>query len=230
MSYRTLFSLPNLLTLSNLCCGSTGIWFACHHDTKSAFYFMILAAVMDFFDGMAARLLKISHPIGKDLDSLADVVSFGVLPGMMCMSFLIDHHHSFLISLLAMMIPACSALRLAKFNHDSRQSVNFIGVPTPMNGLSWASLLYPSAEKFALQHPVYVWSMIFISSFLLISEIPMPSLKGKPDSFKTQPEKYAWIILILPCLLLFGWNAFAVSYWLYVLTGFYILWKNRSIS
>jgi CDP-diacylglycerol--serine O-phosphatidyltransferase len=227
MNYSTLFSVPNILTLANLCCGVSGILFIYEGEAAWAFYMMLAAAVFDFFDGMAARFFNQLHPIGKDLDSLADVVSFGCLPAVMAYSYLKSHHASSIALYAVLLISAFSALRLAKFNHDTRQSENFIGVPTPMNGLAWGSLLYPLPENFFLQNPTYVSIMIFVSSFMLISEIPMLSFKVKKIGLKENFERYILLVSSLVIVLIFKWHAGALIYWVYVFLGLFMYLKNR---
>lgn len=226
MNWLALFSIPNLLTLANLCCGVSGILFVQEGQAKWAFYLMLAAAVFDFFDGMVARFFNQRNPIGKDLDSLADVVSFGCLPAVMAYTYLKSHNASEFVSYSVLIIPAFSALRLAKFNHDSRQSENFIGVPTPMNGLAWGSLLYNGQKNFFLQNPTYISVMILVSSYLLISEIPMISLKVKNFAFKENMERYILLVLSLFCILFFRGNAGAIIYWIYVILGFFKLFKK----
>lgn len=145
--------IPNLLTLSNLFCGCLAIKYAFEWDLVMAAYLVGLAAVFDFFDGFAARLLKVSGEMGKQLDSLADMVSFGVVPGVVMFQVLklSSFMHTFqyneniyealdTITYLAFLIPVLSAYRLAKFNIDNRQSDKFIGLPTPANAIFFCSL------------------------------------------------------------------------------------------
>jgi CDP-diacylglycerol--serine O-phosphatidyltransferase len=226
MNYRTLFSVPNILTLANLCCGVRGILFIYEGNSAWAFYMMLAAAMFDFFDGMAARFFNQLHPIGKDLDSLADVVSFGCLPAVMAYSYLKFQDVSEFALYSVLLIPACSALRLARFNHDKRQSENFIGVPTPMNGMAWGSLLYSSPEIFFLQNPTYVSIMIFVSSYMLISEYPMLSLKFKKIGLKENHERYILLVSSLVIVIIFKWHAGTLIYWIYVLLGLFMYFKN----
>ena len=131
-----------MITCCNLVSGCVATWFAfdgCYHE---ALLFIIIGAVFDFFDGMTARLLHVSSPIGKELDSLADVITFGFAPSAMAFSFLNSFHiHQPLVPFLAFVMAAFSALRLAKFNLDERQAMGFIGLPTPANALFWGGLI-----------------------------------------------------------------------------------------
>ena len=150
-----------------------------------AFLLIVIGAVFDFFDGMSARVLKVSSPIGKELDSLADVVTFGVAPSAMI--FHLFHRVVYpdfmeplrdVMPYTAFLMAAFSALRLAKFNIDTRQTSSFIGVPTPANTLFWASLIVGNygflvSEKF---NAFFLFMFMLLSCFLLVAEIPMFAL------------------------------------------------------
>ena len=148
--------IPNTITCCNLISGCIATSFAFGGSPKLALLWIIIGAMFDFFDGMSARLLHVSSPIGKELDSLADDVTFGVAPATIVFSQLyVMEYPSFLESLrpvlpyAAFIIAAFSALRLAKFNLDERQSTSFIGVPTPANALFWGSLIVFNPEWLA---------------------------------------------------------------------------------
>ena len=172
-------NIPNTLTCCNLLSGCIATSFAHNGDIKIAFLFIILGAVFDFFDGMVARLLHVSSPIGKELDSLADNITFGVAPSMMvffelgqlnCPDFL--EPLKGILPYTAFLIAAFSALRLAKFNIDERQSLSFIGLPTPANALFWGGLLMlQSNYKDTPAFYIIFLLLVFLSSYLLISEI-----------------------------------------------------------
>ena len=199
--------LPNALTCANLLSGCVGIVFCFNGDLKYAAYFVILSGIFDFFDGMAARALKVSGGIGKDLDSLADMVSFGFLPGAVMFHLLkaSDGTNEYL-PYLGFLITLFSALRLAKFNTDTRQTVDFIGLNKPMNTLFIVSLPYV-----ADYHPQIIgnWMVLavisVISSYLLVSEIKIFSLKF--SNFKWSENKIKFIFMILS-LALFIWHQF----------------------
>ncbi|MFZ9956936.1 MAG: CDP-diacylglycerol--serine O-phosphatidyltransferase [Flavobacteriales bacterium] len=159
------------------------------------FALMLLAAIFDFFDGFAARLLKITSPVGKQLDSLADVVTFGVLPGMIVFHFL--KINSFQYSIVALLIPLFSALRLAKFNVDERQNLGFIGLPTPANALFFASLILLDVPY--LKEIVLI--MVPLFCYFMIAEIPLFALKFKNFSFKGNEIKYIFLLLCLVLIL-----------------------------
>lgn len=151
--------IPNLITLTNLMSGCVGIAQASEGRFVNAAYCIIISAVLDFFDGFAARWLKAYSPIGKDLDSLADVVSFGVLPAFMLfqwINLLAPFHSSALYNIYAymMFLPAASsALRLARFNHDETQKKSFLGLPTPAHALFWAAMFIALAQTPCLRGP-----------------------------------------------------------------------------
>ena len=145
--------IPNGLTSCNLISGCIATVFALAYNYQLALGFIVLGAVFDFFDGMSARLLHVSSPIGKELDSLADDVTFGVAPSAMIFSVLYTHEYPYwliplsgVLPYLAFVMAAFSAIRLAKFNLDERQTTSFIGLPTPANALFWASLVVGGEE------------------------------------------------------------------------------------
>lgn len=197
--------IPNSITSCNLVSGCIAISFAIKGDLPLALSFIILGAVFDFFDGMVARLLGVSSPIGKELDSLADVVTFGVAPS--CIIFyelqVVEYpsvlNDTTIVSLLpytAFLVAALSAVRLAKFNLDTRQTTSFIGLPTPANALCWGSLIVGFGEYLEQ----YAWFMpallvgIVLSSWILVAEIPMFALKFKHWGYKDNELKYCFVL------------------------------------
>ena len=173
--------IPNSITCCNLISGCMATGAAFEGRYGEAFLLIIIGAVFDFFDGMSARLLKVSSPIGKELDSLADVVTFGVAPSAMLFQLFHEVHYPGFMAPLrdimpytAFLMAAFSALRLAKFNLDTRQTTSFIGVPTPANTLFWASLVVGShgflvSDSF---NALLLFAAILVSSLLLVAEIP----------------------------------------------------------
>ncbi|MGH2624123.1 MAG: CDP-alcohol phosphatidyltransferase family protein, partial [Sphingobacterium sp.] len=145
--------IPNTITSLNLFSGCIGIIMALNAEFMVAFYCVIASGIFDFFDGMSARLLKVKSLIGKELDSLADVISFGLLPGVIIYMLLKDSITNPYLPYFAFLIPVFSALRLAKFNIDSRQSTDFIGVNTPMNTFVIISLPFIMLQFPELQNP-----------------------------------------------------------------------------
>lgn len=220
-------NLPNSITLANLLCGCLGLQQLFAGDPDLAPWFIVMAGVLDFFDGMAARALGVSSPIGKDLDSLADVVSFGVLPAFLAFYLVrtsegaampnsLDMEH-LLPSVLVLIIALISALRLARFNHDTRQSTSFIGMPTPANGFLWAGIFYGIRQgHFPLPSAWVLVIAAFVSSYLLVSSIPMFSFKlGKAPVKKMIPQM-VFIVAAIPLLIWLKIAAFAVLILAYV--------------
>lgn len=217
--------IPNSFTCCNLIAGCIAISFAYNGNIKTAFLYVLLGAIFDFFDGMVARLLNVSSPIGKELDSLADNITFGVVPSMMifyelhqlnCPDFLEPIEN--ILPYTAFLIAAFSALRLAKFNIDKRQTNSFIGLPTPANALFWGGLLllqsnYKDTEAFYIM----IIILVFLSSYLLISEIHMFSLKFKKINWKE--NRFCLFFLFTAVLLLFilSLPAFAIIICWYVI-------------
>ena len=194
-----------------------------------ALLFIVIGAVFDFFDGMSARLLHVSSPIGKELDSLADDITFGFAPSAIVFSFLSANceaeANSSLFTLhsslpfLAFIMAAFSALRLAKFNLDERQALGFIGLPTPANALFWGSLIVGLGDRIAtLPYVMYIMlAGVLISSYLLVSEIPMFALKFKTWGWKSNEVKYIFLITCIPLLLLLGVSGLAAIIAWYVI-------------
>lgn len=194
--------IPNTITCCNLVCGCIATTYAICGNPQMALLFIILGAVFDFFDGMSARLLHVSSEIGKELDSLADDVTFGVAPASIIFAELqVIDYPSFLEPLrpvlpyVAFVVAAFSALRLAKFNLDTRQTTSFIGLPTPANALFWGSLIVGFGnvlEEYTWFMPLFIIG-IFLSSWILVAEIPMFALKFKQWGFKGNEVKYCFI-------------------------------------
>ena len=197
--------IPNIITCCNLICGAFATYWAFRADYSMALAFIITGAVFDFFDGFVARLLNVSSPMGKELDSLADDITFGFAPSAIVFSFLSSYHvHLLFVPFLAFVMAAFSALRLAKFNLDERQALGFIGLPTPANALFWGSLIV-SAGDWLQSSPYLYYGVvcgIFISSYLLVSEIPMFALKFKTWGWKGNEVKYIFLLTCIPLLLL----------------------------
>ena len=208
-----------------------------------ALLWIVMGAVFDFFDGMVARLLNVSSPIGKELDSLADDVTFGVAPATIIFSELYVMEYPAmlenmsicglgtrqLLPYVAVGMAAFSALRLAKFNLDTRQTTSFIGLPTPANALFWSSLIVGAGrwiEQSAMMLPVMLF-MICVSCWLLVAEIPMFALKFKQWGWKGNEVKYVFLISCIPLLLFFKVTAFAVIIAWYVVLSV-LLWLRSS--
>ena len=232
--------IPNTITCCNLVSGCIATTFAFAGNPKMAMFWIIMGAVFDFFDGMVARLLKVSSPIGKELDSLADDVTFGVAPSAIVFSELFTLQYPVLqglqtyIPYCAFLIAAFSALRLAKFNLDDRQTTSFIGLPTPANALFWGSFIiggHTFIESFRWGVPL-ILIMICLSCYLLVAEFPMFALKFKKWSWKGNEVKYIFILSCIPMLLFLGYSAFsAIIAWYVVLSAIVILVnKSKKVS
>jgi CDP-diacylglycerol--serine O-phosphatidyltransferase len=268
--------IPNAITCCNLLCGCLAIVQAFEGNLVYSAYLVGLAAIFDFFDGFAARLLRVASPIGKDLDSLADMVTFGVVPGVV-MFHMIDSAFLWnngvleyfadgtskillpnellksksLIKYFAFVIPVFSAIRLAKFNNDLRQSDSFIGVPTPAVAIFICSLALIYVKTYTpfsnietchqnyefiqilswLFHPIVLCIMSLVLSILLISEIPLFALKFRKFSWRGNRIRYSFLALSLLLLITLQFVGIPLIIILYILmsviTNFYL--KRRVV-
>lgn len=218
--------IPNLLTILNLLCGCIAIYFIFHAHPIYASYLIALAAMFDFMDGAAARLLNVSNPIGKELDSLADMVSFGVVPGALVFH-LLETTHLNSYAFVALCIPAFSAYRLAKFNVDERQSDRFIGLPTPANCLFFISIPLITAfqnETFIakwLTTPEVLIGLTIVLSFALISEMPLFSLKFKNLKFSDNKLRFVFLALTIMLLGFLKFSAIPIIILLYIILSLF---------
>lgn len=230
--------IPNTITCLNLFSGCTASLMAIEGHLVAASFLIIIAAIFDFGDGLAARLLKAYSPMGKELDSLADMISFGFSPGVIALAYLKiailgDAHADFnpseletsqiILLLSAFIIPVFSGLRLAKFNIDTRQTSSFIGVPTPANAMFWASLPlilfygdYPTIESW-LNNPIVIIVAIIITSLLLVSEIPMFALKVQSLAWKENQTRYLFLITLVILAVLFTWLVIPMILFVYLI-------------
>ena len=206
--------IPNTLTLANLFCGCLGIVQVFEGRPEMASYLIVAAAVFDFFDGFAARLLNVASPIGKDLDSLADVVTFGVLPSVILFWFMEEGFRGGDYEPLrytAFLVAVFSALRLAKFNNDPRQSDRFIGVPTPANAMLIASLPFisgdPAWAPLFSGNPWALLALTLVMSALLVAELPLLALKFRGFQWKGNQLRYLLIGISGLLLSFLGWMA-----------------------
>ena len=215
-------NIPNLITLGNLTCGLLSILFAFEGNLALAGGLIFYGAILDFFDGFAARLLKVNSEIGKQLDSMADMVTFGVAPGILMYQLIamtnenplgISHmgimekigiSHVLTISLIAFLIPIFSAIRLAKFNIDTRQISSFIGLPTPAAAIFIASLPIIGANYYTNFSLELLIVSTVILSILLVAELPLFSIKiSKGETLKNQLNIIRIAFLISSVILLF---------------------------
>lgn len=218
--------IPNTITCCNLVSGCIAVSYAFDGLYAASFLFIVIGAVFDFFDGMSARLLGVSSPIGKELDSLADCITFGLAPSAIIYTFLATQPWLELVPVVGRYVPytafvmaAFSALRLAKFNLDERQTTSFIGMPTPANALFWASLVVGS-EAWLSSSPwmvAGVVALVLVCSWLLVAEIPMFALKFKHWGWRGNELKYVFVITSAILLVVFRLSGFAAVVAWYVL-------------
>lgn len=236
--------LPNFITCLNLLCGCLAIISTFHKALDVAAYLVGIAAVLDFLDGAVARLLHVKSEIGKQLDSLADMVTFGVVPGFIMYQMLttaIFESYGMLansdpkwnLAFIALIIPIFSALRLAKFNIDTRQTESFIGVPTPANTLLIAAfplilIFQPDSFLAVYLHRVPVLIGIsIICSLLLVAELPLFSLKFKHLNWKGNEIRFLFLSLAAIFLLIFKFSGIVLAIVLYVILSFF---NNRFLQ
>jgi len=218
--------IPNSVTCLNLFSGCIATVMAFESEYELAMLFIVLSAVFDFFDGMLARTLHAYSKIGKELDSLADDVSFGVAPSVLVFSLFKEVQYPLFlqgveayIPFLAFAISVFSALRLAKFNVDERQTTSFIGLPVPANALFWGSLVV-GAHSFLISdsfNAIYLFILVAIFSYLLVSEIPMFSLKFKNLSWKDNKVSFIFLLVCIPLLAFLKVTGFAAIIVWYIL-------------
>lgn len=218
--------IPNTITCCSLFSGCVASVLALQGDLYYAVIWIIIASVFDFMDGFAARMLKAFSPIGKELDSLSDMVSFGVAPGMMLFSVLNEAAvglpfgaYNVYVPYWAFVIPVFSGLRLAKFNIDDRQTTSFIGLPVPAHALFWSSALYSLQPVVSLNGNLFTWVALVLSmvtSLLLVSEIPMFSLKVKSLAWKGNELRYLLVGCAVLFVVLWGFLGIAGTILLYI--------------
>lgn len=230
--------IPNILTLLNLFSGCVACAMAFSGQFFFVFAWVVIAAVFDFFDGFAARMLGVSSPLGIQLDSLADVVSFGVAPATAV--FVLLNYYLFdlgivmgpwsLLPYFAFLLPMFAAYRLGKFNIDERQTTSFLGLPTPANGLFWVSFVY------GMDHVVYdnrlliVFTLVLIVAFslLMVSELPMFSLKVKAMKVRGNERQLILILLMVIFVVLWGIAGIAWGIVSYVLLSLVARKKDKT--
>ena len=218
--------IPNTVTCCNLFSGCIASVMAFQANYEAAILFIILGAVFDFFDGMLARLFKVSGPLGKELDSLADDITFGFAPAAIVFSLFKEVHYpafmqpvSDIFPYTAFIIAVFSALRLGKFNIDTRQTTSFIGLPTPANALFWGSLVVGGYDFLISDsfNAIYLFCLVILMSLLLVAEIPMFSLKFKSLTWKDNQTSYIFIIVCIPLLAVLGISGFSAIILWYIL-------------
>ncbi len=226
--------IPNFITTLNLFSGCIGILIALQYRIDYAAYFILLSAFFDFLDGMAARVLHVKSEIGKELDSLADVVSFGVLPGIIIYQLMAVSPNTpsagsdiNIFSLIAFIIPVLSAVRLAKFNIDTRQTTSFIGLPVPANAIFLGSIpLIKMQAGFSdslswltlITDNYYILAFIAVGmSLLLVSEIPLISLKFRNLKFADNKPQFILVMFAVVSFVLLTFTAIPLIILAYIL-------------
>lgn len=219
--------IPNLLTSLNLFSGCIATVMAFNGEYYWVVVWVVIAALFDFSDGFAARLLKAYSPMGKELDSLADMVSFGLAPSLTVFTFLSQNISRITqeplicdyLPYMAFLLAVFSGLRLAKFNIDERQSESFIGLNTPANALFWVSLCYGLTHDALFISSGLVYTVIvgvIVFSFLMVSEIPMFSLKIKSLRFKGNEYRYFLFLFTLGMIIYLGILGITAGILLYI--------------
>jgi CDP-diacylglycerol--serine O-phosphatidyltransferase len=211
--------IPNFITCLNLFTGCVAAVYAFNGELETAAYLVLLAAAFDFMDGLAARALKAYSEVGKQLDSLADMVSFGFIPGLFVFKMLPAEY-----AYVGFIITVFSAIRLAKFNIDTRQSENFIGLATPANTLFFISLPFLPMTI----NPILLVVLSIGFSLMLVSEIPLFSLKFKSMDFNLNIHRYLLIILSLILIIFFKFAAVPMIIVIYILLS--IIFKKKFIA
>lgn len=233
--------IPNIFTLSNLTCGILSILYALEGELAIAGYFILAGAFFDVFDGMLARIFKVSGELGKQLDSLADMISFGLAPAIIAfqllnINILGQYYFQYVfangaitnisyLTYIAFLIPLFSALRLARFNIDERQHDSFIGVPTPAVALFFIS--FPWIMEFQSDHflveiissSYFIIASVIALSLLMVSNIYLLSFKFKNLKWKENKSRFIFILISLILLLQFHFVAIPIIILLYPLVS-----------
>lgn len=223
--------IPNLLTAANLVCGCVGIVLVASGRVEMAPVAVVLATVFDFFDGFAARMLKVTSEIGKQLDSLADMVSFGVLPAVTVYQLLRTGHDNEFLPYVAFLIAVMSAFRLANFNIDTRQSDKFIGLPTPANALFFTSLVWTSGIWPQVIGTYVLLGLTVLFSWLLVSPFELVALKFKTYGWAGNQPRYLIILISMLVITIGGYALLPAVILIYVIISIFIhLFQTKSAT
>ncbi len=236
MSFNLKQSIPNFITLINLFCGCAALIAVVNHAFFTAFVLLFIGGWADFFDGMVARWLEVHSPLGKELDSLADMVSFGVVPGTIVYTLLSIYWDCTgqicWWALVGYSITIFSALRLAKFNIDTRQSDDFIGLATPSNTVFFTGLmLMYDNDTFGVAdwiiHPFFLIPVTLFFSYLLVAEVRMFSFKFKKFQWKGNEIQFLFIFLSINLMILLREGSFSIIIVLYLI---FVFIKNNFMT
>ena len=220
--------IPNIITCCNLTAGSLAVIMALRGTFEQAAIFILIAAVCDFLDGLSARLLHAYSDMGKELDSLSDLISFGLAPGLMVYALLNDYlllpyGNLEYLAYIALLIPVAGGIRLAKFNVDNRQTTSFIGLPIPANALIWIGVCFADTRDW---HPVIILALIVLFSYLMVSNLPMFSLKASNLSWSNNKLRYILVITSLGLVIWLGLTGLAGAIIAYILLSL-IAWIRK---
>ena len=239
--------IPNLITLLNLACGTAAIVLSLEGQWRLAVYLVLAASVFDFLDGFAARLLKVGSDTGKQLDSLADMVSFGVLPAIFIYTLfkVLFHnqpedagkfydHLQWVVLISVLLVPAFAAIRLARFNTEEDQGSFFYGLPTPAHALFWTGIFWQVMQSGSLfGTPVnlfFMWAIMLIMAFHMILPIPMYSLKFEHFRVRGNLIRYLLLLLALVILLVTGWGGLPLVILVYIMLSLLNLLVAKRVS
>jgi CDP-diacylglycerol--serine O-phosphatidyltransferase len=239
--------LPNLITLLNLACGTAAIVLSLEGQWQVAVYLVLAAAVFDFLDGFTARMLKAYSETGKQLDSLADMVSFGVLPAVfiyILFKMLFQNqpeeagrfydYFQWVVLISVLLIPAFSAIRLARFNTQEDQGKFFFGLPAPAHALFWTGIFWQVMQSGSLygtpMNLFFMWAIMLIMAFHMILPIPMYSLKFEHFRIRGNLIRYLLLLLALIVLLFLGWGGLPLVILVYILLSLLNLLLARRVS
>ena len=236
--------IPNIVTLMNMACGCAGIALIFSGFPVYGAMMVYLGAIFDFFDGFVARAFKADSELGKQLDSMSDLVTFGVLPSVLLVYLLgvvdfVERDYlpftladgsipmakiSWYLILPFFVVVLGAGYRLAKFNIDTRQTTSFLGLPSPANGIFFAALFlgislgnFPEWLTPILLNPITLYALAIIFALLMVSEIPMFAMKVKGYGWKGNEFRYALLILSLPLIVFFQFAGLSLSIILYIL-------------
>ena len=220
--------IPNIITCCNLTAGSLAVIMALRGTFEQAAIFILIAAVCDFLDGLSARLLHAYSDMGKELDSLSDLISFGLAPGLMVYALLNDYlllpyGNLEYLAYIALLIPVAGGIRLAKFNIDDRQTSSFIGLPIPANALFWIGVCFADTRDW---HPVIILALIVLFSYLMVSNLPMFSLKASNLSWSNNKLRYILVVTSLGLVIWLGLTGLAGAIIAYILLSL-IAWIRK---
>ena len=239
--------LPNLITLLNLACGTAAIVLSLEGHWLWAVYLVLAASVFDFLDGFVARMLKAYTLIGRQLDSLADMVTFGVLPAVFIYILFKDlflnrpadssgfcYHLQWVVLISVLLVPVLSAIRLARFNTEKDQGEFFYGLPTPAHTLFWTGIFWQIMDNGTLfgspMNLFFLWTIMLIMAFYMILPVPMYSLKFKHFRLRGNLIRYILLLFALVILLLTGWGGLSLVILLYILCSLLNLLLAKRVS